>query len=30
LGMRRIRALEDLGYALGLMQGARIPGRKPS
>jgi hypothetical protein len=30
LGMRRLRALEDLGHALGLMQGARTPGRKPS
>ena len=28
--MRRLRALEDLGHALGLMQGARMPGRKPS
>ena len=30
LGMRQLRALEDLGHALGLMQGARTPGRKPS
>jgi len=28
-GMRRLRALEDLGYALGIMSGARTPGRKP-
>ena len=28
--MRRLRALEDLGHALGLMQGARMPGRKPN
>jgi hypothetical protein len=27
--MRRLRALEDLGQALGLMDGARTPGRKP-
>lgn len=27
--MRRLRALEDLGYALGIMRGARMPGRKP-
>ena len=27
--MRRLRALEDLGHALGLMHGARTPGRKP-
>ena len=27
--MRRLRALEDLGHALGIMQGARTPGRKP-
>jgi len=30
LAMRRLRALEDQGHALGLMQGARTPGRKPS
>ena len=29
-GMRRLRALEDLGHALGIMDGARTPGRKPS
>jgi hypothetical protein len=29
LGMRRLRTLEKLGYALGLMEGARTPGRKP-
>jgi len=28
--MRRLSALEDLGHALGLMQGARMPGKKPS
>ena len=28
-GMRRLRALEDLGHALGIMSGPRIPGRKP-
>ncbi len=28
-GMRRLRALEDLGYALGIMQGAKTVGRKP-
>lgn len=28
--MRRLRALESLGYALGVMHGARTPGRKPS
>ena len=27
--MRRLRALEDLGYALGIMSGPRTPGRKP-
>jgi hypothetical protein len=27
-GMRRLRALEDLGYALGIMSGPRTPGRK--
>ena len=26
--MRRLRALEDLGHALGIMRGARMPGRK--
>jgi hypothetical protein len=29
-GMRRLRALEDLGYALGIMTGSRTRGRKPS
>ena len=29
LAMRRLRALEDLGHALGIMQGARMPGKKP-
>ena len=28
--MRRLRALEDLGHALGIMQGARTRGKKPS
>jgi hypothetical protein len=28
--MRRLRALEDLGHATGLMSGARTPGRKPN
>ena len=27
--MRRLRTLEDLGYALGIMFGPRMPGRKP-
>jgi hypothetical protein len=27
--MRRLRTLEDLGHALGIMKGARTPGRKP-
>jgi len=27
--MRRLRALEDLGHALGIVHGARMPGRKP-
>ena len=27
--MRRLRALEDLGHALGIMSGPRTPGRKP-
>jgi len=26
--MRRLRTLEDLGHALGIMRGARMPGRK--
>ena len=29
LAMRRLRTLEDLGHALGIMKGARTPGRKP-
>jgi len=28
--MLRLRTLEDLGHALGIMQGPRMPGRKPS
>lgn len=28
--MRRLRELEDLGYALGIMSGSRTPGRKPN
>ncbi len=27
--MRRLRDLEDLGHALGIMHGPRMPGRKP-
>ena len=27
--MRRLRALEQLGHALGIMHGPRMPGRKP-
>jgi len=27
--MRRLRALENLGHMLGIMKGARTPGRKP-
>ena len=27
-GMRRLRTLEELGYALGIMTGPRTPGRK--
>ena len=27
--MRQLRELEDLGHALGIMHGARTPGRKP-
>jgi hypothetical protein len=27
--MRRLRALEDLGHALGIMHGPKMPGRKP-
>ena len=30
LGMRRLRELEDLGHAIGMMTGPRTPGRKPS
>jgi len=26
--MRRLRELEDLGHALGIMHGPRMPGRK--
>ena len=26
--MRRLRALEDLGYAMGIMHGKRTPGKK--
>ncbi len=29
LGMRRLRELEDLGHALGILRGSRTPGRKP-
>lgn len=28
--MRRLRALEDLGFALGILKGNRTRGRKPS
>ena len=28
--MRRLRTLEDLGHALGIMHGPRMPGRKPN
>ena len=28
--LRRLRALEDLGHTLGIMHGARTPGRKPN
>jgi len=27
--MRRLRVLEDLGFALGIMKGSKTPGRKP-
>jgi hypothetical protein len=27
--MGRLRALEELGHALGIMHGPRMPGRKP-
>jgi hypothetical protein len=30
LGMRRLRELEDLGHAIGMLTGARTPGRKPN
>ena len=30
LGMRRLRELEDLGHLLGILRGARTPGRKPT
>jgi hypothetical protein len=29
LAMRRLRALEDFGHALGLIIGTKTPGRKP-
>ena len=29
LAMRRLRALEDLGHALGIMEGKRTQGKKP-
>lgn len=29
-GMRQLRDLEDLGYALGIMTGAKTSGRKPN
>jgi len=28
--MRRLRSLEDLGHALRIMRGPRMPGRKPA
>ena len=28
--MRRLRELEDLGHAIGMMTGQRTPGRKPN
>jgi len=28
--MRRLRTLEELGHALGIMSGSKTPGRKPS
>lgn len=28
--MRRLRALEDLGHALGIMSSPKTPGKKPS
>ena len=30
LAMHRLRALEDLGHALGIMHGAKTRGRKPN
>ena len=30
LAMRRLRVLEDLGHALGIMEGAKTPGKKPN
>jgi hypothetical protein len=30
LAMHRLCVLEDLGHALGIMHGARTPGRKPA
>ena len=30
LGMQRLRELEEIGHALGLISGARMPGRKPT
>jgi hypothetical protein len=27
--MRRLRALEELGHAMGIMHGPKMPGRKP-
>ena len=30
LAMRRLRALEDLGHTLGMMNGPRTPGRRPT
>ena len=28
--MRQLRRLEDLGHALGIMEGAKTPGKKPN
>lgn len=28
--IRRLRALEDLGHTLGILKGAKTPGRKPT
>lgn len=30
LGMRRLRELEDLGHLLGIIEGPKTPGRKPT